>query len=137
MSDITELKTRLMTWDWQSPDVRALREDHDRLERLVADMRKAGDGLRDSSFAVIEELRAQITELERYKKAFEIPIGWRYRTITDKHTTGAPLPGEIYLLDVMVWGKPGAWKYSDGPTKPDVDWMYDAEPLYGAIRERH
>lgn len=61
------------------------------------------------------------------------PAAWRYRVLVDKHSTGVPLPGEISMLDIYrteVWGKPGGWRYSDGPDKPDVHWMCVAEPLY-------
>lgn len=64
------------------------------------------------------------------------PVGWRYRVLVNKHSTGEPLPGEISQLDIYrtpVWGKPGSWRYSDGPDKPNVDWMCDAEPLYRQI----
>ncbi len=61
--------------------------------------------------------------------------GWRYKVLVNKHSTGDPLPGQISMLDISrttVWGDPGQWRYSDGATKPDVDWMCVAEPLYAA-----
>lgn len=63
------------------------------------------------------------------------PIAWRYKVLVNKHSTGSPLPGEIFMLDInriKVWGIPGAWRYSDGPDKPDVDWMCEAEPLFAS-----
>jgi len=67
------------------------------------------------------------------------PVGWRYRVLVNKHSTGAVMPEEISMLDISrtkVWGIPGQWRYSDGPNKPDVDWMCESEPLYasGATR---
>ena len=61
------------------------------------------------------------------------PVGWRYRVLVDKHSTGPPLPGQISMLDIRhtpVFGTPGEWRYSDGPTRPSIDWMCEAEPLY-------
>lgn len=63
------------------------------------------------------------------------PIAWRYKVLVNKHSSGEPLPGEIFMLDICrtkVWGIPGAWRYSDGPGKPDVDWMCEAEPLFAS-----
>ncbi len=42
------------------------------------------------------------------------------------------------MLDIsrtVVWGSPGQWRYSDGPEKPNIDWMCEAEPLYAEIRD--
>lgn len=64
-------------------------------------------------------------------------VGWRYRVLVNKHATGIPLPGEISMLNMSrqaVWGIPGQWRYSDGPNKPDVDWMCVAEPLFISTR---
>lgn len=66
------------------------------------------------------------------------PAGWRYRVLVNKHASGPPRPGEMSMLDIFhqeVWGVPGAWRYSDGPDKPRVDWMFEAEPLYSATKE--
>lgn len=62
------------------------------------------------------------------------PVGWRYKVLVNKHSSGSPLAGEISMLDIAhttVWGIPGGWQYSDGPAKPNTDWMCEAEPLYG------
>ena len=89
-----------------------------------------------TKFKVLQE---RISELEaeacRMREALQVPIGWRFNVLVDKHSTGAPLPGEISMLDIsrqQVWGHPGQWRYSDGPNKPDVDWICEAEPLYFA-----
>lgn len=66
---------------------------------------------------------------------YATPVGWRYKTLINKHATGLPLAGQISMLDIHrtpVWGNPGAWRYSDGPERPDLDWMCEAEPLYMA-----
>jgi hypothetical protein len=80
----------------------------------------------------IPELEALLEQCEK-RVAPASPIGWRYKVLVNKHVTGDPLPGEISMPDIYrqpVWGKPGAWRYSDGPDKPSADWMCEAEPLY-------
>jgi hypothetical protein len=83
----------------------------------------------------VEELQRELQEARKMHDASDIPVGWRYRVLVNKHSSGPPLQGEIPMLDICrqrVWGSPGEWRYSDGPDAPDVDWMCDAEPLYAA-----
>lgn len=66
------------------------------------------------------------------------PVAWRYKVLVNKHATGFPLPGQISMLDsnrMVVWGNIGGWQYSDGPERPRVGWICEAEPLYPVVGE--
>lgn len=89
--------------------------------------------------SIAEKLRARIEEpaaREGLEEKQGAPVGWRYRVLVDRHSTGNPQPGEICMLDinrVPCYGVPGRWEYYNGPDKPAVDWMCTAEPLYARL----
>jgi hypothetical protein len=99
-----------------------------RLKKALDSMQPRGDAFHYAA-AAEHDVKEAIAELDKPERI----VGWRYRVLVNKHSTGAPLQGEISMLDIYgttVWGKPGEWRYSNGFQRPNVDWMCEAQPLF-------
>src|ERR1700757_588421 len=102
----------------------------DNIDKIILSVRHDGRSTDDMSYLrdlVIATMKAAAPTAPIPTAVAGEPVAWRFRTLTNRHITGAPRPGEIQIGE--WWGMMGSWRLSYDPDEYSNRPGFEKQPL--------